>query len=400
MVTVRNLKILYITAGGKRKINNIINALQNRYDRVTVTGLVLRCITFYRSQDRQIRKYSFRLPRLPKHLFFLNIMLVIVFLSTVKFRRDRFDIYIGGGILFTMIGIILKKLGIVKKVVYYAQDWFPDSEKVSVVAFVSIRLSHLLDRICVNFSDVTWNYTKKIVEARLQRWKVPGDVKRWDTIMFPLFAPRNQSLLKKKFQGKPKSVCYVSSIIGKNTGLDLAIRTISNLKEKGIHITLEVIGLFASKSILFDLVKISKDYNVSSQVRFHGWVDSNDLINILQRCICGLALFSGENKNYSNYAIPTKVIEYLENALPVVITEGNPMAEEIAKYKAGIVINFSLDSLSNALYLLATDVHLTETYAQNAYNYACKKASPNLLYDAIEQVVCGYKGSANERIAI
>ena len=73
-------------------------------------------------------------------------------LQVVKTGKS-YDLYVGSNNLNASVGLILKTLGKVKRVVYFSPDWVLDRFGNLLLN----RVYHWLDYICVKNCDMTWN---------------------------------------------------------------------------------------------------------------------------------------------------------------------------------------------------------------------------------------------------
>src|SRR3989344_4628357 len=86
------------------------------------------------------------------------------FFWCIKFGK-RWDIYFAAGNLNPVAGIILREIGVVKKVVYQCLDYFPTRFENKILNWLYFHL----DKFCVRFSDETWNVSSVMAEARKEK---------------------------------------------------------------------------------------------------------------------------------------------------------------------------------------------------------------------------------------
>ncbi|HSX40276.1 MAG TPA: hypothetical protein VLF68_01545, partial [Candidatus Saccharimonadales bacterium] len=78
------------------------------------------------------------------------------FLSVLELsirKRKRYDLFIGLESVFTLSGIVLKKLGVVKTVVYYVSDYAPNRYSQKLLNNIYLWL----DRTCCYYADFIWD---------------------------------------------------------------------------------------------------------------------------------------------------------------------------------------------------------------------------------------------------
>jgi len=86
----------------------------------------------------------------------------------------------------------------------------------------------------------------------------------------------------------------------------------------------------------------------------------------LTRCDVGLNLYVPDATSISVCSDPCKIKEYLTAGLPVIVTNVPEAAREISAMSAGIVIDYKVKSLANAVIFLLNNQALLQTYKKNA----------------------------------
>lgn len=111
----------------------------------------------YGKQVRQKKAPAYRLPQLltyVKDLLYTTTWLIS--------SNERFDIYFGADPLNAFTGLLLRKLKKVNKVVMYTIDYVPHRFNNSALN----SLYHKLDSYGVRSSDLVWNLSFRMTEAR------------------------------------------------------------------------------------------------------------------------------------------------------------------------------------------------------------------------------------------
>ena len=94
---------------------------------------------------------------------------------------------------------------------------------------------------------------------------------------------------------------------------------------------------------------------------------------LLGESAAATAVYMSEEDNLSNftyYADPTKIKDYLANGLPVILTNVPHNAHELEKRKCGIVVEYRKEEVSSAVVSLLKDKEKLKIYRQNAFSYA------------------------------
>src|SRR3989344_682092 len=239
--------------------------------------------------------------------------------------------------LKTFVGIILREIGIVKKVIYQSIDYYPTRFENKFFNWFYYQL----DKFCVRFSDETWNLNSAMVDARERKMKmnrriynkqytVPGVVWFYKTRRLP-FANINT-----------KKIVYRGSLI-EFMGVDLVIRAMPYILKKIPQAKLEIIGGGKEKN---NFKYLAHNLGISKNVIFHkwktkGWIkDRKKLEKVLSDGALGVATFNTDilDEKVRN-SDPGKIKDYMLFGMPIITTNAISYSEEIIKNKCGFVVN-------------------------------------------------------------
>ena len=101
-------------------------------------------------------------PLRAKHSFLNYFPEFCLSLFWVLSRKKKYNLFIGVDGLNAFVGIILRKLGRVNKVVFYTIDYVP----IRFPNKFFNRFYHWLDKFCLKNADETWNVSPRIAEGR------------------------------------------------------------------------------------------------------------------------------------------------------------------------------------------------------------------------------------------
>lgn len=394
----KSIKVLLIIGENSYTIS-ILNILKSKYSYIgwiLAAALSNRMICRYYTKGAKIwdmrLSYNFLRHRLIYWLIFpisISIQLFTPALLGILLSRKmnvRFDICIAEFYHGFLCALFMKKLGLVRKVVYYVPDWFPyqPRRKVGLVTAIANNIAFpYLDRFCASRADATWNFTQRIIDARHNRWENQPFSVPIEEVIYPPLKWRKMADTEED-NTNHKSIGFLG-VLRKGQGLELAIETIADLKKKGIFLTLEIIGTSSSEKYYKDYVR---KFRVEAQVIFHGFVEEEiKVAKVLQKCFCALALYDVGKDNYTYYTWPSKVGFYLECGIPVIITRSPTIADEIEKEKLGIIVKPDSDSISHAIYTLATDDNLLKEYKENIKRYVQSSSTGNEMNNAIMRLL-------------
>ncbi len=313
-------------------------------------------------------------PRGPAVLFyFLDILFTIYFLLRL---REPIDLFIGLDNLNTLSGILLKKLGRVKSVVFYVIDYVP-------LRFESRWLNdvyHWVDKVCCQKADAIWNVSPVMMEARRARWKSIGGCAAAFTV--PLGCPfdRMERLPIKDINRH--EVVFMGSLTHEQ-GIELVLEAWPAILTRVPGASLTIIGGGEQETALKSQ---ARELGIESSVRFLGFIqDDVEMERKLSRSAVGVAPYRDDKASFKYYADPAKVKLYLAAGLPVVITKVPPIAREIERADAGIAIPYDCAELAQAIVTLLTQDDVYARQRQNAIKFAERFSWQQIFDNALAQ---------------
>lgn len=261
-----------------------------------------------------------------------------------KTKNEKYDLCIAADPLNTFSGLILKKLGIVKKVIYFTVDYA--EERFSNLLLNSIY--HLLDQYCYKNSNQVWNVSSRIFRKR----KEQGVLEKNN-----YYVPNSPKFDKNKIQKVNKVNRYEVVMVSGLTHtpvFDMTLRSIKYLSKKYPKIQMSVIG---SGPFEISLRKKIAKLELNHKIHLLGQMNHEDLMNKVSKCGVGLAIYT-KDFNWTYFGDSMKAREYLAVGAPVIISDVVSTAEDIEKYNAGVVIKPNYKDLSNALETLMKDKNI------------------------------------------
>lgn len=294
--------------------------------------------------------------------------------------KIKFDLYIGVDNLNALIGLILRMLGRVERVVYYTIDYFPTRFSNPILN----RVYHAIDKICVRYADETWNISSQMIVARERYNRMDRKIfNRQHTV------PIGVWFNKSKRQPFSKSNMYRMMFVGHLLafhGVDLLIFSIPDILKKFPKVTLEIIGGGEEERNLKALVQKLK---LTRKVKFYGWIsDRAKVEKILAHGSIGFAPFNTEilDDKVKN-ADPAKLKDYMLLGMPVIVTDAIAHAKEISKSKSGIVIPYKKEAIVSAVDYLLSDINRLKSYRKNALSYIRKFDYDNIFAPHLERIL-------------
>lgn len=274
--------------------------------------------------------------------------LSVVFITFI--RKDKYDLFIGLEGINACAGILLRKFGAVKTVIYYVSDYSPT--RFGKTLFNSLYI--WLDRFCVTHADFTWDVSAAMQEARLKSGLNPK--KSYNVLHVPNALFPNQISSLPVSERTPNSLVYMG-ILDPDMGPDLAIRSMSEVIKKFHDSRLHVVG--GTKEGVGRLRKLAKSLNLEKNITFYGFVQDNyEMASIVKSCMIGLAPYRSFPDSYRWYGDAGKIRQYLASGLPVVTTHVPPLGRFAAKNGAAIMTKDTVKDFSAGIIGLLSDRQL------------------------------------------
>ncbi len=368
--------------------------LKSRVRTLAVVGIagafaaenVARCSLY--EHGALVRQFPLPSVRIRQMAWYKQPLLFVVFaswafaiLSAVVRLRRRFDIFVGISIFSAFLGLLLRRLGYVRRVIYYCLDYYPmpahwNLNRLIVVAF------RILDRWCARSADMVWNLSPRIAEARMRFGGLPPD--RYRYLVVPL--GYSSGLMRSHCfeEIEPSTIVFVGTL-SPNQGLQLLVEAMPVITAQVPGVKVRIIGDGPFSQGLRRLVAESSQ---EDHFVFHGFVrEESEMLDIISRCAIGVAPWISTAEDNSLYADPGKPKLYAFCGLPTIITNGPAVASEIHNRKAGIAINYDRDELAQAVITLLKNPQTLEEYRRNAAAFARDYTSERLFDLAFEQIL-------------
>lgn len=293
-------------------------------------------------------------------------------------EKTVFDYFIGMESINTLGGIILKKLGKVKKVIYYVSDYSPN--RFGKTFFNSLYL--WLDRFCAIQADYIWDVSPAMHPARIKAGLDPK--KSAPNILVPnaLFPSQISSLpISKRI---PYSLVYLGTL-GYENGSDLAIESLPAIIKKYPKATLHIIG--GGRDNLNRLKNLVDKLKLRESVAFYGFViDNNEMASIIRKCYIALAPYRALKNSVRWYADATKIRQYLACGLPVITTHIPPLGKQIVSQDAGLLIKDTKEDLVKAVTKIFSDSKLYGQLQKKAVELSKDNIWDNVYAQAFRQL--------------
>lgn len=285
------------------------------------------------------------------------IRLVRIFLS----NEQAYDTYVGVDNLNCFAGLVLKKVGKVKKVIYYSIDFVP----IRFANPILNSIYHQLEIFGVRHADEVWNVSPRIAEGREEFLHISPVKYKQKVVPIGVWPNRlmhnTHGTTSKQYQA-----LFVGHLLEKQ-GVQLIIESIPIIVKEIPRFSLLIIG---DGEYMKTLKALTKRLKLDKYVAFLGWIfDRKELDKFMRESAIGFAVYKPEKgrlHNFSYFADPTKIKDYLSAGLPVILTDVSYNAPEIEKQQAGIIVSYKKEDIARAVIDLMTDSKKLKQYKDQA----------------------------------
>lgn len=263
----------------------------------------------------------------------------------------RFDVCLGFGPWGGLVGLMLRQMGKVSLLVYQDRDYesglMPDRLRRwytgAVERFVTKRADLV---ICVGRQLAALRREQGSVQSSL----IPGGID-WERFE----AARQAS-------GAGHTLVYVGTV-SSWSGVEQNIRAMPLLLKDVPDARLLIVGSGLEEYTTF-LKQLTAELGVTEAVEFAGSQPHERVPEFLSRAAVGLA--NSEPVPFRRYACPLKLIEFMAAGLPTIVTEGTEAADMVRHHQVGLVAQFNIESIADAMRRLLTDPDAHQQFRTNA----------------------------------
>ncbi len=347
---------------------------------------ISRCTVYAQGNIRgEFGFTGFQVPRMrwyKQPLLALSFGLYAVSLVRIAIKlKTRFDLFIGVAGFSAFVGILLKRIGVAKKLIYYSIDYYPLPRNLCFNT-LAVGLFRIMDAACVRHADVTWHLTPRIAEARCRFMGIAASSYR------QVPAPLTYAARIRRFCPFEQIERYAVGFVGtlsQNQGLQLLVEAMPQIANQIPEIKVHVVGSGPYEETIKRLVSAA---GLQDRFIFYGFIRDDEAVNnLLARCAVGYACWTSEEDDNVLFADPGKPKLYASLGLPVIITQGPQIAQEIAESESGISIRYDSQELIVAMVRMLKDPVLLRRYKENAYRISEQFESERVFGDVFARTL-------------
>lgn len=247
-------------------------------------------------------------------------------------RDQKWNVFIGANNLNAFSGVVLKLLGRVKKVIFYCVDYAPRRFSHPIVN----SLYHLFDKLVVLYADEIWNLSPRMVEARRKYKNLKIDPRKSKVVPMGIWFNKIKRVPFTRVERH--SLVFMGHLM-RRKGVQLIIKAAPLIIKEIPDFKFLIIGKGEYEG---ELKRLVKELSLEKSVIFVGYIaDHEKMESTMAKCAAAVALYERGDleRNFTYYADPGKIKDYLGAGLPVILTDVPPNARELERAGCGIVIS-------------------------------------------------------------
>lgn len=280
--------------------------------------------------------------------YFKDLLLTIYW---VFGARCVFDVMIAAGNLNAFAGLMLRRMGLVRQLVYYAIDF---SETRFANRFLEAGYRKI-DEFVLTHADATWHLSFAMKGAREQRFPraFTGHRVGHQVVPIGVHASRMRSVAR-DVRDASERIVFLGNILEAH-GLAVVIEALSILCRHWPRLMLDVYGDGPDRKLVEAQVH---SLSLSDRVTFHGYIEDDEYLEVeLGRGGIAVAMYAPHLSTFSRFADPGKIKMYLGAGLPIVMTSVPPIAGDLDG-DCATVTSYSAESCAMAIHNLLSNAEL------------------------------------------
>lgn len=269
----------------------------------------------------------------------------------------KYDYFIGSESINTLAGILLRKIRIVKYVIYYVIDLGPDRYQNKAINWLYLKL----DKFCVYRADFIWNTSSGYEKLRLEELGYNRELLSSQVNLSYGIDLKDIQILP---ASKLKNQVVFNGSIDIENGVELIIEAAEEVLKVIPDIKFKLIGGGPQEKMIREKIK---ELKLENAVEITGYFfDRKKIREEFCRSKAGLAPYPRVKGSIKPYGDPLKLREYMACGLPVITTNITCLSEKIKKEPIGIVIDFDKKSLAGAIIKIIKDNDFFNLCRKNA----------------------------------
>jgi len=278
---------------------------------------------------RQVLERRLRLPSKPPYTYPLDALAPLL--------RPKVDGWIGFSNLSAADGVLRRRLGLVRRVAYWAVDFVPDRFGAGSA------LTHAydaVDRFASKRVDLRVELTALARDERSARLRLGVDAA--PTHIAPIGIWLDRMPRAPEDAWRLRKVVFAGHLVPRQ-GVATLVEAIALVPD----VALEITGRGPEEPALRALVA---ERGIADRVLFHGFLDDHrDVERVVASASVAVAPYATDPDSFTRFADPSKLRMYAAAGLPMVITDVPPNARELERVAGATVVDYEPRAVAAAI---------------------------------------------------
>jgi glycosyltransferase involved in cell wall biosynthesis len=316
----------YLVARGARQVTAVIHPL------TIEDGDRHQIVTYLPEQPPH--KRTFRLPARPPYSYPLDALLPL--------RAPRVDGWFAFNNLLGARGLLERRLGRAKTVVYWAVDFVPDRFGAGSAM---TRTYDAVDAYCCRHADLRVELSRAALDGRDARHQLTNDASA-PRVVAPIGAWLDRVPVTPEDGWRSRRVVFIGHLV-ERMGAQTVLQAMALLRERGVDVTADIAGRGPLEG---QLRADAAELGLGDRVRFHGFIsDHRELERLLAQASVALAPYNTRVESFTRYADPSKLKSYLAAGLPILLTDVPHNAHALASDAGAEVLEDAPSAFADAI---------------------------------------------------
>lgn len=294
--------------------------------------------------------------KMPEPVLYVKDFLYTIF-WTLKYCNNP-DLFFGVDNLNAFTGLCIRLLFKKTRIIYYVIDYVPVRFKDKIMN----NIYHFIEKFAAQYSNTTWNLSPRMIEGREVKWKrlFSNQV----VVPYGIYFDRIKRIPYNKIN--KHEIIFMGALLEKQ-GVQLVINALPLIIKKIPDVKFAIIGKGPYED---NLKKLVIKLRLGKYVSFLGHIESHEeMENRIAKAAIAVALYDPKNADFSYYADPGKIKNYLGAGVPVIMTDVPYIAKLIENKKCGFIVGYDTRSLADVIVGIFTDGKIVSEYKNNAVKF-------------------------------
>lgn len=303
----------------------------------------------------------------------MDALITVPFLART---RRRYDLLISAGLNLGLLGILLRRLNMVRRVAFVVMDYWPQKYESAVWNWIYRKVYGW----CSTRVDFVVDVAPTIEAARV-RDGIRVHPSKVITIPHPIdpsaigFLPQNQL---------EADTLVWSGALTPECGFELVIDAVELVAKTRSGVTVNVTSYAPFPDHLWRKIG---EKGLEKHFKLLGYIkDEAEFSNTVRRFRAGLAPYAPRPLTVKRFAGVARPWTYMANGVPPIMTRIPPDAGEIEQCGAGMVIDYDRHQLASAILALLTDDGLHERCRERGLSLVHSRAPRPIFTDLLTRM--------------